>query len=206
MGHKLPAMIQDLSKSRRSTASMFQKVFGTEVTKEGVAKAIAAFERTILSGNSPYDRYKAGDKNALNEAQKRGMELFDDKGACGTCHTPAGVQQLSVSERGSRHGQDEARRRPQGRDQQGQRPGQVPRAALREVANTAPYFHDGSVATLEDAVALMAAGGKDNPNLSPIFKVAPRAPSSPSRTTRTWSSSSRPCPASTRSSKPPKLP
>ncbi len=52
-----------------------------------MAKAIAAFERTVLSGNSPYDKYQAGDKAALNEAQIRGLKLFDDVG-CSTCHAP----------------------------------------------------------------------------------------------------------------------
>ena len=59
MGHQLEVMIGELSKLSAYT-ERFQKVFGTPITKEGVAKAIAAFERTVLSGNSPYDRFKAG--------------------------------------------------------------------------------------------------------------------------------------------------
>ncbi|MCA9108194.1 MAG: cytochrome-c peroxidase, partial [Planctomycetales bacterium] len=64
----------------------FQKVFQSDVTADGIAKAIGAFERTILSGNAPYDQYKAGDKDALSEAAQRGMELFFNKAHCSACH------------------------------------------------------------------------------------------------------------------------
>jgi cytochrome c peroxidase len=169
MGHKLPAMIQDLSKVPQY-GEMFKKAFGTEVNKEGVAKAIATFERTVLSGNSPYDRYMAGDKSALSEAQKRGMELFDGKGTCGLCHTPpkfSGYQYQNAGVGMDKKEPDPGRKAVTGKDSD---LGKFRVPQLREVANTAPYFHDGSVATLEAAVALMATGGKDNPNLSPIFK------------------------------------
>ena len=64
MGHHLDAMIRDLSKLADYN-QRFQAVFGTAINKEGLAQAIATFERTILSGNSPYDRFKAGDAAAL---------------------------------------------------------------------------------------------------------------------------------------------
>ena len=85
MGHKIAEMIAQLN-TIPAYKERFQKVFGTGVTEDGVAKAIAAFERTVLSGNSPYDKYQAGDKAALNESQVRGMEPFDDM--CATCHAP----------------------------------------------------------------------------------------------------------------------
>ena len=62
-----------------------RKVFGTDFNPEGVAKAIAAYERTILSGNSPY-RFDAGDKKALSAAAQRGLALFKGKAGCVTCH------------------------------------------------------------------------------------------------------------------------
>lgn len=64
----------------------FQKVFGTEVTADGIAKAIASFERTVISGNAPYDRFRAGDEKSLSESAKRGLELFEGKANCVTCH------------------------------------------------------------------------------------------------------------------------
>jgi len=65
----------------------FKKVFDTEdFTIDHVAKAIATFERTVLSGDAPYDRYKAGDKKAMIESQVRGMDVFFKKAACDSCH------------------------------------------------------------------------------------------------------------------------
>src|SRR5262245_35845619 len=64
----------------------FQKVFGTGATDEAVGKAIGAFERTILSGNTPYDRFEAGDKGALSEGAQRGMKIFFNKSFCSACH------------------------------------------------------------------------------------------------------------------------
>ena len=69
---------------------LFAKAFGTEeITIDRVAKAIASFERTVLSGNAPYDRYKRGDKKAMTPAQVRGMSVFFDKAKCDRCHEGA---------------------------------------------------------------------------------------------------------------------
>src|SRR5258705_6713707 len=66
---------------------LFAKSFGTEeFTIDDMAKAIATFERTLLSGNSPYDRYKAGNKKALTDEQKRGIDVFMNKAKCDQCH------------------------------------------------------------------------------------------------------------------------
>src|SRR2546423_434952 len=64
----------------------FRAVFGTELAPEGVAKAIASFVRTIVSGDSPYDRFRAGDKTALSPAAQRGLTLFEGKARCVACH------------------------------------------------------------------------------------------------------------------------
>jgi cytochrome c peroxidase len=175
MGHKLDAMVADLSKLK-GYEQQFQKVFGTGVTKEGVAQAIAAFERTILSGNSPYDRFEKGDKSALNEAQQRGLEVFKrDEAGCTTCHAPPAFSNGLYFNAGvgmDKEKPDEGRKVVTGNDRD---LGKFRVPALREVANTWPYFHDGSVPKLEDAVALMAGGGKDNPNLSPMLKAVREA-------------------------------
>ena len=169
MGHKLPAMIQDISKVA-AYQERFQKVFGSGATAENVAKAIAAFERTVLSGNSPYDRFQAGDKNALTAAQKRGLELFDDAG-CSSCHAPPLFSSFRYYNAGvgmKNEKPDPGRKAVTGKAAD---LGKFRTPGLREVANTAPYFHDGSVATLEDAVAQMAAGGAANPHLSVMFEA-----------------------------------
>jgi len=168
MGHDLDKLVEQLSEIP-GYVERFQEVFGTGVTKEGIAKAIAAFERTVLSGNSPYDRFAEGDPSALTEAQKRGWELFDQH--CSMCHTPPLFSNYRFFNAGvgmDKDPPDQGRKAVTGKDSD---LGKFRVPALREVANTAPYFHDGSVATLEEAVALMAAGGKDNPNLSPMLKA-----------------------------------
>lgn len=75
MDLKLDALVEKLNKIE-GYRTQFQNVFGTDVTEDGIAKAIGAFERTILSGNAPYDRYKAGDTTALSAAAERGMKVF----------------------------------------------------------------------------------------------------------------------------------
>ncbi|HKV38355.1 MAG TPA: cytochrome c peroxidase [Blastocatellia bacterium] len=68
-------------------AAAFQTVFGGDVTMDRIGKAIAAFERTLVSGNSPFDRYAAGERSAMSDAAKRGLFLFSGKGRCNVCHT-----------------------------------------------------------------------------------------------------------------------
>jgi cytochrome c peroxidase len=169
MGHSMAEVVEQFDKLA-GYRDRFQKVFGTGVTEDGFAKAVAAFERTVLSGNSPYDRYMAGDKTALTDVQKEGMELLEGTG-CTECHKPP----LFSTYEYYNAGVDAAKEKPdQGRKEvTGEEAdmGKFRVPSLREVANTHPYFHDGSAATLEDAVALMAAGGNDNPNLSPELKA-----------------------------------
>jgi cytochrome c peroxidase len=173
MGHTVDAMVQDLSKLDGYNEH-FQKAFGTGVTADGVAKAIAAFERTVLSGNSPYDKFQAGDEAALTDEQKEGWQLFQDAG-CVTCHSPP----LFTNGRYYNAGIGMDKEEPDvGRmavtEKEGDK-GKFRVPTLREIANTHPYFHDGSAETLEDAVALMAAGGKDNENLSAMLKAVREA-------------------------------
>ena len=169
MGHKLPDLVKELNEIA-GYKERFQKVFQTDVTADGIAKAIAAFERTVLSGNSPYDKFTAGDAAALTDVQKRGMELFESAG-CSTCHATPLFSNYKFYNAGV--GMDNETP-DEGRKDFTQNDGDLGKfrvVALRDVAETAPYFHDGSVETLEDAVALMAAGGLDNPNLSGMLKA-----------------------------------
>ncbi|MHC4673773.1 MAG: cytochrome-c peroxidase [Planctomycetota bacterium] len=169
MGHTMEVLLTDLTKIPEYQ-KRFKDVFGTSVTKEGVAKAIAAFERTVLSGNSPYDRYQNGDKKAMNEDQIRGMDIFMDKGMCDICHT----QPIFSNGRFYNAGIGMEKKKPDiGRKKVTEKDSDLGKfrvPPLREVADTHPYFHDGSAATLPEAVAVMAGGGKDNPNLSPIMR------------------------------------
>lgn len=167
MGNTLENLVETM-RGIPEYVERFEKVFGTEPTAEGFAKAVAAFERTVLSGDSPYDRYMAGDETAMTEAQVRGMELFQNVG-CADCHMPPVFSDFSYYNAGvgmDKDEPDEGRKEVTGFDFD---MGAFRVPALRNVAETAPYFHDGSVSTLEEAVALMAAGGKDNPHRSSMF-------------------------------------
>lgn len=150
----------------------FQAVFGTDVTPEGIAKAIAAYERTVLSGDAPFDRFKAGDKTALSESAQRGLKLFTGKAHCSACHSGPNFTDNAFHNVGV--GMD--REQPDlGRYEhsklEGDR-GAFKTPTLREIARTAPYMHDGSLATLEDVVEHYNKGGVPNPQLDEsIFKL-----------------------------------
>jgi cytochrome c peroxidase len=145
-----------------SYAQAFQQVFGGAPTAERLAQAIGAYERTIYSVDSPFDRFLAGDETALALEARRGLTLFGGKARCGECHTGPNFTDelfhaLGVSGDAGR--------------------GTVTRSAadlgafktptLREIAKTAPYMHDGSLATLEEVVDYYDRGGTPHPNLSP---------------------------------------
>lgn len=170
----------------------FAKVFGTNVTLDGFAKAIAAFERTALSGNSAYDKYVTGDFKALSESAKRGMILFGlrldqedeyqpenvtlKKANCTSCHL------------GTNFSDDQFHNLGVGADKDGKLAdlgrwnaepvgaknvasiGAFKTPTVRDVTRTAPYMHDGSEATLEDVVEFYNKGGNANPHLSKDIK------------------------------------
>ena len=150
----------------------FQKVFGTPVNEEGIAKAIAAYERTVLSGDAPYDRFKAGDQNAMSESAQRGMKLFFGKAHCSACHTGANFTDNAFHNIGI--GMD--KETPDlGREEisklSGDR-GAFKTPTVREVARSGPYMHDGSITTLEDVVEHYNKGGITNPQLDEeIFEL-----------------------------------
>lgn len=133
----------------------FQQVFGTDVTSEGIAKAIAAYERTIVSGDAPYDKFKAGDKSALSESAQRGMALFFGKGHCSACHSGHNFTDNAFHNVGV-PGDDDGRHAIS--KMLGDK-GAFKTPTLREISRTAPYMHDGSLKTLEDVIAHYDKGG-----------------------------------------------
>jgi len=137
----------------------FQKVFGTGVTKEGIAKAIAAFERTILSGDAPYDRFKAGDKAALSEPAQRGMKLFFGKANCSACHSGHSFTDLAYHNIGL-DSEDAGRKTIS--NLAGDH-GAMKTPTLRDIAKSGPYMHNGSLKTLEEVMQHYNKGGNGNP-------------------------------------------
>ncbi|HUQ69884.1 MAG TPA: cytochrome c peroxidase [Planctomycetaceae bacterium] len=137
----------------------FQKVFGTDVTSFGMAKAIAAFERTVLSGDAPFDKFQAGDKTALSESAQRGLKLFNGKANCKACHTGASFTDSSFHNIGL-DSKDEGRLAI---SKLAGDKGAMKTPTLRDIAKTGPYMHDGSLKTLEEVVAHYNKGGNNNP-------------------------------------------
>ena len=164
MGHTLNACVECLN-GVEGYRKQFRAVFGTDATEETVAKAIAAFERTVLSGDSPYDRYVAGDKQALSPAASRGRELFFGKAHCSACHSGPNFSDAAFHNIGvgmNRKEPDEGRKVISKLD--GDR-GAFKTPTCRDVARTAPYMHDGSLKTLEEVVEHYNKGGVANAHL-----------------------------------------
>ncbi len=150
-------------------AAQFKQVFGGEnpVTVDNAARAVAAFERTLITPGSAYDRFSAGDQTAMDEQQKRGMKRFNELGCTGCHHPPAftgpwlpGGFFVTFPFHDSPYVTKYQLREDKGREAVTGDPGdkhkyRVP--TLRNVALTAPYFHNGSVPTLNEAVQVMAA-------------------------------------------------
>ncbi len=148
--------------------AQFKEVFGGDVTADGIAKAIAAFERTVVSGPSPYDRYLAGERTAMSPAAIHGMNLFAGKGHCTACHSGPTFSDQSFHNLGV--GMD--RPNPDlGREAHTKNPydrGKFKTPGLRDAALTYPYLHDGSAKTLMEVVELYDRGGVPNSNLDPL--------------------------------------
>jgi len=139
----------------------FQKVFQSDATAENIMKAIASFERTIISGNTAWDRWRAGDNSAISESAFRGWNIFQTI-KCNQCHD--GVLFTDQQYHNIGIGMD-LPTPDVGRFTVTKKPedtGAFKTPTLRDVARSAPYFHDGSAKTLEEAVDIMLAGGKPN--------------------------------------------
>ncbi len=153
----------------------FTQVFGAErISADLVAQAIAAFERVVLSGNSPWDRWEyERDTAAVSDAARRGEELFRGEARCAQCHTGSNYTDadaglfhnigvgMSVPE------PDLGRFIVTGREEDR---GAFKTPTLRNISETAPYMHDGGVATLEAVIDFYERGGEPNPWLDPKMR------------------------------------
>lgn len=149
---------------------LFQKAFGGPPTKDRIVQAIASFERTILSGNSKYDQFVAGNTQALNESEKRGKDLFFGKALCMTCHngpnfSDSQFHNLGV---GMKKEKPDLGRHEQTKIEKDKGAFKTP--TLRDVASHSPYMHDGSQKTLEEVVEFYDQGGEANPQLDPLIR------------------------------------
>lgn len=145
----------------------FKAIYGSSnITKENLGKAIAAFERTIISDNSAFDKYIAGNKDAMSPAAIRGLALFETKANCVSCHDGANFTDDSFHNIGIK-GSD------QGRDAIMSSPGMkgaFKTPGLRNALLTSPYMHDGSLASLEEVIRFYNKGGDNVENRSKLIK------------------------------------
>lgn len=169
MGATMPAVIRKLE-AHPYYPQKFREAFGTGVTADGIAKAIASFERALKVGQSPHDRYWAGDLAAMTPQQVRGEQVFNTRGRCVECHsgpnfTDGEFHNLGVGFDGPAPdlGRYLVTKRPADT-------GAFKTPTLRNIAQTGPYMHDGSLGTLEDVVDFYNRGGIDNEHLDPKLK------------------------------------
>lgn len=174
----------------------FQEIFGGEITRERIAMALAAFQRTIISEDAPVDRFLKGDKNALTPIQEKGYTIFTGKGQCVKCHNGPNLTDNKFYNLGVPENPDmvldsriSATRRftakvsgykayrtlteDPGRylvtkDRKDWKAFKTP--SLREVALTGPYMHNGVFSNLDDVIDFFNIGGGDDPNRTPLLQ------------------------------------
>ena len=133
------------------------------ISTSELSQALAGYVRSIMSGDSPYDRFNAGDRNALNDEQHTGLNIFRGKGNCVRCHVGPTFSDESL------HNTGVAWRDGRLADEGGGE-GTFKTPTLREIARTAPYMHDGSLDSLQQVVEFYDRGGNTNPTLDPEIR------------------------------------
>jgi cytochrome c peroxidase len=144
----------------------FQMVFERPLSSDDVARALATYVRSIRSGDAPYDRFVAGDDTALTDEQKRGLNVFN-RSTCGFCHREPTFSDERFWNTGVAWNPNTAGFTDDGRyeiSRNERERGSFKTPTLREVARTAPYMHNGSLATLADVVEFYNQGGRRNRN------------------------------------------
>lgn len=169
-------VVKKLSKIK-GYREQFQIALGTGVNIQGIAEAIAAYERTIISTNSAFDKFVLGDPKAMGDEAQRGMVVFKGKGRCILCHNDSnftdnqfhntGVPQVGPMKEDL--GRYYVTRRNADK-------GAFKTPTLRSLTETPPYMHDGVFKTLEEVVEFYDKGGNANPNLDPRIKPLGLAP------------------------------
>jgi cytochrome c peroxidase len=151
-------------------ASQFQAVYGSPATPDNVVKSLTTYLRTKNSDNAPWDRYERGDGKAVSADAIAGQKLFAGKGGCTACHTPPLYGNSTFFNIGleAGKGKPDVGRFNVTKNDADMSAFKTP--SLRSVALSAPYFHDGSRATLAEAVRYMAGGGGEDPKKSPLLK------------------------------------
>jgi len=158
--------------ARLGSIATYKPVFETAFPGEGMnpgtlAKAIATYERTVVSERAPFDSWVEGDEHAIAEEAKRGFAIFNTKGQCSSCHegwnfTNDGFHDIGLP------GADDGRGKLLPGILKMKHAFKTP--GLREITQRSPYMHDGSIATLEAVVAYYDGGGVERPSRSDLIK------------------------------------
>ena len=153
-----PGQLLNKLESIPGYTQLFQAAFpGESITEANVARAIATYERTIISGEAPFDRWVKGDESAISGTAKKGFALFNEKALCSKCHsgwrfTDEGFYDIGVDDEDLGRGQVLAE------IESLQHAFKTP--TLRNVAQRAPYLHNGSEQSLVEVIAFYNQGGK----------------------------------------------
>jgi cytochrome c peroxidase len=170
MGNTHQAMIQTVD-TIPGYVEEFKAVFGEgPITVQQVADAIAAFERTVVTTDSRFDRYARGQHDALNPLEKQGLEIFNGKGHCTACHwgpyfSDGRFHNLGLPAKDPKNpdvGRYAVTKDPRDR-------GAFKTPTVRDAARRAPYLHDGSEKTLESLIDFYDRGGGQDRNLDPLM-------------------------------------
>ena len=163
---EMDLMLDEVVERLRSTSpypAEFRETFGRDLNSDDLARALAAYVRTIQSGASPFDRYVWGEPDALSSEEQAGLRLFRGRANCSACHVGPNFTDEEFHNTGVFWG---GQPYDAGRVLVTAVPedtGKFKTPTLREIERTAPYMHDGSLATLEDVIEFYDRGGNDNP-------------------------------------------
>jgi cytochrome c peroxidase len=169
MNQPLDELVEEL-RSIPEYGALFERAYpGEGISEQTISKAIATFERTIVSGTAPFDRWVEGDEEAVSESAKRGFLLFNTKAACAECHSGWRFTDDSFYDIGVA-GDDVGRAVQFPELTLMQHAFKTP--TLRNVDRRYPYMHNGSEESLEETIELYDLGGRvKRPSLSPLIKT-----------------------------------
>jgi cytochrome c peroxidase len=159
----------------------FMSAFGEPISADGLTRALATFVRGQLSADSAFDRFVAGNRRALPAQARRGLDLFNGKANCWLCHAGPLLSDEGFRNTGVSWGRDPGRFEF---TEQSDDRGRFKTPSLRNVAITAPYMHDGSIASLDAVVEFYDRGGQPNPNLDGRIRALKLSPRSARRLSR----------------------
>jgi cytochrome c peroxidase len=164
MGTSVAEAVKRLT-AHKDYPALFRAAFPDGVTADNLARALASFERVLLTGDSRVDRFRAGDVAALSDRERHGLWLFESRGRCWRCHAGRNFTDEQFHNTGVSWGKEPLDLGRFAHTKQEADRGRFKTPTLRGLALTAPYMHDGSLATLEDVVQFYNRGGGKNPCL-----------------------------------------